>query len=321
MLNSIMQIDIVLATYNRAWLLGPAIDSFAASASSYPARLLVVDNNSSDNTQAVVDAARAAHPSVKIEYLFEPKQGKAHALNLGIAQSNADIVGFFDDDEQLTPDWLSVLGRAFADPELEFVGGPVRPDWGAPAPNWLPQNGYSGVLSLVDHGAERRQYGKVGFKGMLIGANAAIRRNTLRRVGLYTTRYKWAEDREMYARLLAAQAVGYYLPDLAVYHHVPPKRLTKRYYRQWAYSEGRTNGSSLRAMEVGVEPPVRSVLGAPLWMWRQTLGAMALATRGYVLGRTNDTRTFAAELDLRQFFGFYTERNLSFLQHKHFDRT
>lgn len=316
-----MRIDVVLATYNRAWLLGPAIESFAASASRFPARLLVVDNNSSDGTRAAVDMARATHPSAEIEYLFEPKQGKAHALNLGIAQSDANVVAFFDDDEQLAPDWLSVLARAFEDPEMEFAGGPVRPDWSAPAPGWLPKDGYNGVLSLVDHGAERRRYGEPGFKGMLIGANAAIRRETLRRVGPYTTQYKWAEDREMYARLLAAGAVGYYLPDLAVYHHVPPKRLTKRYYRQWAYSEGRTNGSTLRALEAGYEPPVRSALGAPLWMWRRTLMAMGLAARGYVLGRADDARTFAAELELRQFVGFYTERNLPFLQHKHFDRT
>ena len=316
-----MRIDVVLATYNRAGLLGPAIQSFAAGASACPARLLVVDNNSSDDTRATVEAAQAAHPGVAIEYLFEPKQGKAHALNLGIAHSDADVIAFFDDDEQVAPDWLAVLARAFADPKLEFAGGPVRPDWSAPVPGWVPHERYNGVLSLVDDGAERRWYGEPGFKGMLIGANAAMRRDALRRVGPYTTRYKWAEDREMYARLLATGSKGAYLPDLVVYHHVPAKRLTKRYYRQWAYSEGRTNGSALRAMEVCDEPPARLALGAPLWMWRRTLQAMGLAARGYVLGRANDAKTFAAELDLRQFVGFYAERNLPLLRHKHFDRT
>ena len=316
-----MKIDAVLATYNRAWLLGPAIKSFAASTSGYPARLLVVDNNSSDNTRATVEIARTAHPGVAIDYLFEPKQGKAYALNLGIARSDAEIVAFFDDDEQLAPDWLSVLARAFADPDLQFVGGPVRPDWSAPRPDWVPKSGYNGVLSLVDSGIQRRRYGEPGFNGMLIGANAAIRRDTLHRVGPYTTRYKWAEDREMFARLLAAGAAGDYLPDLVVYHHIPSRRLTKRYYRQWAYSEGRTNGSTLNSIQYSNERPARSALGAPLWMWRRTLAATCLAARGYVLGRANEASTFQAELDLRQFVGFYIERNLSFLQHKHFDRT
>jgi hypothetical protein len=74
-------------------------------------------------------------------------------------------------------------------------------------------------------------------------------------------------------------------------------------------------------MEAGGEPPVRSALGAPLWIWRRTLQAAALAGWGYILGRANDARTFAAELELRQFIGFYTERNLPFLRHRHFDRT
>ena len=316
-----MQIDVVLATYNRAGLLGPAIGSFARNTWDGPTRLLVVDNNSSDGTRAAVEAAQAAHPGAAIEYLFEPRQGKAHALNRGIEESGADVVAFFDDDEQVAPDWLAVLARAFADPVLQFAGGPVRPDWSAPAPDWVPKAGYNGVLSLVDSGAERRRYGTPEFDGMLIGANAAIRRDTLRRVGPYTTRYKWAEDREMYARLLAAGSVGDYLPDLVVYHHIPAKRLTKRYYRQWAYSEGRTTGSPLRAFEAGGTPTERSALGAPLWMWRRAVVSVAFVARGCALGRLNDAETFAAELEVRQFVGFYVERNLPFLRHKHFDRT
>ena len=47
---------------------------------------------------------------------------------------------------------------------------------------------------------------------MLIGANAAIRRSVLRDVGPFTQQYQWAEDREMYGRLLRAGVPGYYLP-------------------------------------------------------------------------------------------------------------
>lgn len=174
-----MKIDVVLATYNRDQLLGRAIESFALNTQDEAARLLVVDNNSSDGTRAVVEAARSTYSGVAIEYLFEPQQGKAHALNLGISHSEADVVGFFDDDETLAPDWLAVLAQAFQDPSLEFAGGPVRPDWSAPAPGWMPESGYNGVLSLVDNGLDRRQYGDPAFKAMLIGANAAIRRSTL----------------------------------------------------------------------------------------------------------------------------------------------
>ena len=128
-----MRIDVVIATYNRASLIGPAIASFAANTWDGAARLIVVDNNSSDGTRAAVEAAQAAHPAADIQYLFEPQQGKAYALNRGIAAADGDVMAFYDDDERLAPDWLSVLAEEFADPAVAFVGGPVRPDWSATA--------------------------------------------------------------------------------------------------------------------------------------------------------------------------------------------
>lgn len=124
----------------------------------------------------------------------------------------------------------------------------------------------------------------------------------------------------MYARLLAAGAVGYYLPELVVSHHIPRKRLEKRYFRQWAYSEGRTMGSPLQALEQP-DTQVRSALGAPLWMWRNLLRSASRAAWGYLRGQNNSASTFAAELDVRQFIGFYLERNASFIRQGHFDRT
>ena len=134
-----MRIDVVMPTYNRASLIGPAIGSFAASTWDGAARLIVVDNNSGDGTRAAVEAAQAAHPAAAIHYLFEPQQGRAHALNRGIAEADGDVVAFYDDDERLAPDWLSVLAEEFADPAVAFVGGPVRPDWSAAAPGWMPR--------------------------------------------------------------------------------------------------------------------------------------------------------------------------------------
>lgn len=312
-----MRIDVVLATYNRAALLGAAIGSFVrcAAPEGCAARLLVVDNNSADETRRATEAAIAAHPDAVVDYLFEPRQGKAHALNLGVERSDADVVGFFDDDEQLAPNWLAVLHRAFLDPSLDFAGGPVLPDWSQAPPPWLPSQGYGGVLSLVDHGPAPRRYGEAGFDGMLIGANAAVRRATLRRCGPYTTRFKWAEDRDMHRRLLEAGAAGRYLPDLVVRHHVPPKRLTKRYFRQWALAEGRTNGTPLGAVAS------RTVAGAPPWMWRRAAEAAVRAAWGRARGRADDPAVFAAELDVRQFLGFYAQRNLPFVRQTHFDRT
>jgi hypothetical protein len=82
--------------------------------------------------------------------LFEPKQGRHHALNC--------------------------IAENFATAGVDFIGGPVLPDWSSEPPEWLPKHGYGGVLGIIDHGNRRRRYGSAGFTEMLTGGNTAIRR-------------------------------------------------------------------------------------------------------------------------------------------------
>lgn len=297
-----MRIDIILPTYNRCGLLARAVDSFLAAEApdGVEATLVIVDNNSADGTKAVADGYAAEHPG-RVMSLFESRRGKQFALNTGIGQSDADVIGLFDDDEVIAPDWLAVLSRNLADPDVDYVGGPVRPDWQAPKPDWFPP-GYPGVLGLVDNGDQRRQYGSPGFEAMLPGCNAGIRRSVMERCGPYPPGYMYAEDRYMYMQLQRVGAVGFYDPALVVYHHVPAKRLKKAYYRHWAFTEGLTFGKiALESAEGG-----RTLLGAPPWMWRRAAeSALGMAWRR---GRAQRGRRFRGELHLAEFWGYLSAR-------------
>ena len=57
----------------------------------------MVDNNSDDQTREVVGSFLRRCPH-RIRYLFEPQQGKSHALNAGVREATGDIVAFMDDD-------------------------------------------------------------------------------------------------------------------------------------------------------------------------------------------------------------------------------
>ena len=79
-----------IATYNRASLLDETLTSVRALRVS-PARaweVIVVDNNSTDDTRAVVERHARDFP-VPLRYLFEARQGRSSALNAGIAASAA----------------------------------------------------------------------------------------------------------------------------------------------------------------------------------------------------------------------------------------
>ena len=90
---------VLICTYNRARALGETLDSLARMSvpSTVSWDVLVVDNNSSDDTAAVVRDRQSGFP-VPLHYLHEPRQGKSNALNTGLAAGHSAFVVFTDDD-------------------------------------------------------------------------------------------------------------------------------------------------------------------------------------------------------------------------------
>ena len=146
-----MDVSVLICTYNRRQLLGATLDSLAAMHVPPDIRweVLVVDNNSTDGTRAEVQGRAAAFPA-PLRWVFEPRQGKAYALNTGFAASTADAIAFTDDDVLVPPDWLDAAMRPLLErPDVDYTGGPVLPSWEAPPPSWI--HGDPGVLRVFAH--------------------------------------------------------------------------------------------------------------------------------------------------------------------------
>ena len=230
-------IDVILRTHNRAHLLPDAVASFfAADDSGLSARLIVVDNASTDTTNALLAELALRHVP-RLLPLHEPRPGGQHALNCALSVSRADIVGFFDDDERIVPGWLQAIAREFSNPATDYIAGRVLPPQGSQLPDWIPK-GFGGVLGHVDHGQRRRRYAP-GFSAMLTQGNCALRRAVFSEFGPYPEALRTAEDRWLNHRLRKAGKRGYYVPDLCVTHLLQPDRITPAYFRNWALREGR----------------------------------------------------------------------------------
>src|ERR1700676_3484294 len=92
-----MRFSILIPTFDRADLLGQAIES--ALAQTYADReILVIDDGSTDGTRSVASRYEPA-----ISYLRQENRGKAVALNLGIAASQGDAIIVLDDDDIFPP--------------------------------------------------------------------------------------------------------------------------------------------------------------------------------------------------------------------------
>ena len=300
-----MQLDVILPTYNRQQLLKLALDSLlvAEIPSGLNVSITVVDNNSRDATRATVESyvPRFRGP---LQYVFESKQGRSHALNAGINCTHGDLVGMIDDDEQVDKSWFRRIYEVFSKGGVDFIGGPYVPHWGASPPDWLPPN-HAGVIGIVDAGSQHA-YGTSHAE--LMGGNAIISRAVLQKVGLYATdlgrkgvRPLADEDTDMYHRLLAAGARGLYVPDLIIYHYIHPDRLTKRYFRAWHFWRGTSSGLLDRKQP----QPTPYLLGVPRHLVGRAARGLVSMVRNSLRLKTDPAQRFADELKLLDLAGFF----------------
>ena len=239
-------VSVLICTYNRAALLGETLDSLAAmSAPSFSWNVIVVDNNSSDATPETVNSRIASFPAPLI-YLRDSRQGKSYALNTGLDNTKATFIAFTDDDVRVDPRWLeSAISPMIASDAVAYTGGAVRPIWGGPRPAWLPDDRGDlwGAIATVDYGPERFTF--EDRRRIPLGANMAVRRAVIERVGGFhpglgrtAGSLLGQEQAEFFYRTRGEGFAGVYVPEMAVLHHVPASRLTKRYFRRWWFGKG-----------------------------------------------------------------------------------
>jgi len=274
-----VDISVVIPTYNRGSQLRPLLEALLnqdARGVSY--EVLVVDNNSSDNTAAVIEAARLSDPSRLIRYFFEPRQGVSYARNTGIAHARAPIIAFLDDDVVPATDWAYSVKQAMDRyPEADCIGGRIQAVWKRPPPSWLDA-AHKGPLALQDW-PDARWVNRESASNCLVTANLACRRQLFQDVGLFSPDFPRDQDRELEMRFWRAGKQGLYSPTMDVYVDVPQERLTKRYHRRWRVTTGSYHAKLRFPDRVDGnghfhdhEPTRRRLLGAPLFMYRECLG-------------------------------------------------
>jgi glycosyltransferase involved in cell wall biosynthesis len=262
-----MTITVILCTYNRCQALSKALDSIVASTlpSSVDWEVLVVDNNSRDETRDGVEDFRRRYPG-RIRYLLEPKQGKSYALNTGIREAQGDVLAFVDDDVTVEPTWLGNLTAALHQSEWAGAGGRIILQWPTTIPRWLSiegpltRHGFPGF----DQGQEAKE-----LSGPPFGTNMAFRKEMFEKHGMFRTDLGPSpaneirgEDTEFGRRLIAAGERLRYEPSAVVYHPVPENRINKKHLLRWWFDNGRADAREFQVR------PVREFCGLAAWTLR-----------------------------------------------------
>ncbi len=308
-------ISVVVCTYNRAALLRRALLSlFAQKTEKRSYEIIVIDNNSADDTPTTVEALKAESP-VNLCYFRETRQGNAYARNAGVEQAKASIIAFLDDDCIADENWLSNIKSTFdRDPELAFVGGRVLPVWESDPPSWLSTSHWA-PLALLDYGTEERKISGQTPLGLLT-ANIAVRKEVFDQLGGFLPslqRVKGSigsmEDHEFLLRICRAGKRGLYIPDLITWAGVDPQRLTKAYHRRWHTGHGHFY-AVLNDPEW--ERSKFSLAGVPSHLYKET-ALQVLRWCASILKRNPDA-AFVNECRLRFFRGFFLQRQRQLLK-------
>lgn len=207
-------------------------------------QILVVDNNSKDETRNIVRSFCDRKPE-RFRYIFEPQQGKSFALNRGIREASGDILAFIDDDITVESAWLHELTKPFLESTTwAGTGGRVFLPENICLPPWIATEGRHSLLSILanfDLGPDAR-----ALSSPPIGNNMAFRRMVFDKYGLFRTDLGpmpgseiRQEDTEFGWRVLKGGEKILYVPTAVVRHAVEEHRLKREYFLAYHFDYGR----------------------------------------------------------------------------------
>jgi glycosyltransferase involved in cell wall biosynthesis len=266
-----LRVTVVVCTYNRAASLRDTLQSLIVQQvpSGVVLDILVIDNNSRDETVQVVDEI-SKHSIFPVRRIQETRQGIGWARNRGLKEAAGDYILFIDDDAVAAPDWAVNMVQAMEASGADFMGGRITPLWMADRPSWLEDN-LCGPIVRQDYGAERRPVKP--HEGFLT-ANVVFRKKSIEKYGPFDStlgrkgdRWIGGEDFELFSRWLNQGAKIYYEPSAVVQHKVEASRITPEFYRKWFVDIGLTQGHQLEWKN-----HYRWMI-LPLWRWKLLIKA------------------------------------------------
>jgi glycosyltransferase involved in cell wall biosynthesis len=200
-------VSIIIPTFNGARRIGACLDALRAQ--TYPGgfEILVVDDGSSDEIAAVVQAY------AEVRLIRQRNAGPAAARNRGARESSGAIILFTDDDCVPTPGWIEAMLAPFADPEVVGAKGAYRTRQTAMAARFVQ-------IEYEDRYRIMAGFSEIDF---IDTYSAAYRRDRFLEMGGYDTSFPvaCAEDAELSYRMSARRWTMKFAPQAIVYHTHP----------------------------------------------------------------------------------------------------
>jgi glycosyltransferase involved in cell wall biosynthesis len=294
-----MHLTVIICTYNRCEGLRTCLTDLREQSVDLDIdwEVLVVDNNSTDSTQAVLQTLSRDFPR-PLRWVKETKQGLSHARNRGVLEASGRYVVFTEDDVRIDRLWVTSICEMFAKSSCDAVAGRIELFWTAPRPRWLTDE-LLGFLGYLDYGEERALTEDTPF----FGGNMAFARSVFEKIGMFDPnlgrqgrKLIGGEEIDLYKRFLAAGMRAFYQPKAVIHHIIDSRRLRKGYFRSLHYQEGRLRGDAF------VMTDGKSIAGVPLFLLPQFGQSVCKCVQ--TVWRDGAHRSLRTEMNVWYFVGF-----------------
>ena len=270
-----MEISIIIATYDRfdslRRLLTGIRTHFGAVDIEHE---VIIANNARDDAIArkIEQVVKEFNSGAGAEFrtVREPLAGKCRAQNTAIQTARGKVLAFFDDDVEVTPQWLGVAVDFFRREPFDVMQGPILvPPEVENNEEFLRAQRRFRTINFVQYSPQLSEI------KTLTGANIAVRREVFSKLGGFNEelgpgKSGMSEDVEFAQRVIHGGGRIGYEPRAGVYHCVDWNRLTEEFFRQRHEQQGR---SRLIFKKQSIAAIVPNMLRS-IWMfgWYSMLG-------------------------------------------------
>jgi glycosyltransferase involved in cell wall biosynthesis len=284
---------VAICTYNNARIFDLTMSTLEKQQvdPSLDWSVLVVDNNSTDETSAVVQQyiQRGHIPGLRVT--GEVRQGLCFARQCAVRETSSELIAFLDDDCLLSPNWVEKAAAFCMDhPMAGAVGGRVRLLWEVPPDDILQKQ--EGCFAKQDFGDLPCQMPSQGWT-YLVGAGLVLRRTALLasgwldRMTLTGRRGKVlsaGDDSELVLRIRNAGYELWYNPAMKLKHYIPKRRASLAYLCRLHRGFGQTD-PFLILLAVNQEPTITRCLSALASSLKEFIGLLLTITIQNILMR------------------------------------
>ncbi len=231
------ELTVIICTYNRAYLLPETLPTiFQQNISNDRYKVLIVNNNSTDNTAQLLDGYIKRYDNLSV--FNEPEQGLGYAKNAGMNASTTEWIVFLDDDAKVPNDFVKKALTNININKFICFGGVYLPWYKYGKPKWFHDKYASNKGNLFEFNTLKKNF--------ISGGIMAIKKSVLYKFGGFPTNLGMSGNKVAYGEETLLQIrmrnsgleIGYD-PNWVIFHLVNRYKLSPWWFIKTGFASGR----------------------------------------------------------------------------------